>query len=113
MRRMKTRQATKRLAALLTLLTIITACTPSNQPIPTSTSLPVVASQTPQLSPTDKVIPSSTPLACLTQPGRLEREELDQFKPPQQFLFYLPPCYDEKIDERYPVLYLLHGQTYN
>ena len=25
---------------------------------------------------------------------------------------YLPPCYDEKPDERYPVLYLLHGQTY-
>ena len=25
----------------------------------------------------------------------------------------LPPCYDEQTDERYPVLYLLHGQTYN
>ena len=27
-------------------------------------------------------------------------------------MIYLPPCYDEKTDERYPVLYLLHGQTY-
>jgi enterochelin esterase-like enzyme len=27
-------------------------------------------------------------------------------------LIYLPPCYDEKTDKRYPVLYLLHGQTY-
>jgi enterochelin esterase-like enzyme len=32
--------------------------------------------------------------------------------PPQEYLIYLPPCYDEKPDERYPVLYLLHGQTY-
>jgi enterochelin esterase-like enzyme len=32
--------------------------------------------------------------------------------PPQHFRIYLPPCYDEKTDQRYPVLYLLHGQTY-
>jgi len=37
---------------------------------------------------------------------------LDTFKPAQQFRIYLPPCYDEKTDGRYPVLYLLHGQTY-
>ena len=33
-------------------------------------------------------------------------------KPSQQFIVYLPPCYDQMTDERYPVLYLLHGQTY-
>jgi enterochelin esterase-like enzyme len=32
--------------------------------------------------------------------------------PPQEYLVYLPPCYDEMTDRRYPVLYLLHGQTY-
>jgi enterochelin esterase-like enzyme len=32
--------------------------------------------------------------------------------PPQEYLVYLPPCYDEMPDVRYPVLYLLHGQTY-
>ncbi len=32
-------------------------------------------------------------------------------KPPQQFVVYLPPCYDQEMDRRYPVLYLLHGQT--
>jgi enterochelin esterase-like enzyme len=42
----------------------------------------------------------------------VEKEALDAFKPAQEFLVYLPPCYDEKTDERYPVLYLLHGQTY-
>lgn len=32
--------------------------------------------------------------------------------PPQEFIIYLPPCYDQKPDEHYPALYLLHGQTY-
>jgi enterochelin esterase-like enzyme len=27
-------------------------------------------------------------------------------------LIYLPPCYDQQTSLRYPVLYLLHGQTY-
>jgi len=53
-----------------------------------------------------------TPLGCLNQPGRVEQGVVETTKPPQEFLIYLPPCYDEKPDLRYPVLYLLHGQTY-
>jgi len=109
---MNTRQATKLLATLLTLLAIITACLPSNPSISTSTPLPLSVSQIPKPTPTSTVIPTSTPLTCLTQPGRVEAGALDSFKPAQQFLVYLPPCYDEKPDEHYPVLYLLHGQTY-
>lgn len=26
---------------------------------------------------------------------------------------YLPPCYDEQPERRYPVLYMIHGQSYN
>src|SRR5262249_39183806 len=37
---------------------------------------------------------------------------IDTAKPPQLFLIYLPPCYDQEVNQRYPVLYLLHGQTY-
>jgi enterochelin esterase-like enzyme len=42
----------------------------------------------------------------------VEQGVLDTTKPPQQYRIYLPPCYDEQADLRYPVLYLLHGQTY-
>jgi enterochelin esterase-like enzyme len=56
--------------------------------------------------------PTATPLGCLTQPGRVEQGVLQETIPPQEYLIYLPPCYDEKPDLRYPVLYLLHGQTY-
>jgi enterochelin esterase-like enzyme len=32
---------------------------------------------------------------------------------PLEYLVYLPPCYDQQADERYPVLYLIHGQNFN
>ncbi len=81
MHRMKTRQAIsaailriKLIATLLTLLTTITACLPSNPPISTSTPLPPTASQTPRPTATITLTPTSTPLTCLTLPGRVEEE---------------------------------------
>ena len=114
MRRMKTRQAIKQVTTLLTLLAGLYACSPLNQPTPTPTALPPTASPTPLPTLTPSPAPTSTitPLACLTSPGRVEEGSLNSTKPPQEFLIYLPPCYDEKTDQRYPVLYLLHGQTY-
>jgi enterochelin esterase-like enzyme len=116
---MNTRQAlckailrTKWLTFLFTLLATITACTPSSRPIPTSTPVPSVPSPTAQATPTIHFFPTSTPSICRTLPGRIEEGALDSFEPAQEFRVYLPPCYDENTDTRYPVLYLLHGQTY-
>ena len=114
MPRMNTRQAKTLLTSLLALITVITACTPVNPPVPTATYPPPTASLIPTVIP--KLEPSatatSTPLACRTQPGRIEEGSLDSFQPAQEFRVYLPPCYDEEPDMHYPVLYLLHGQTY-
>ncbi len=112
MRRMKTRQAITLLTLLLPLLAGLYACSPSNQPES------VLAAPFPSASPTSTLTPSpsptatftATPLACLTQPGRVEESSLPGSNPPQYFLIYLPPCYDQKADQRYPTLYLLHGQ---
>jgi enterochelin esterase-like enzyme len=112
MRRMKARQARKPISFLLTLLTGLSACSPSNQPTPTLTPFPFNSSRTPEATGTPSSSPTATQLACLTQPGRMEEEILDSTNPAQEFLIYLPPCYDEKTDQRYPVIYLLHGQTY-
>lgn len=30
-----------------------------------------------------------------------------------RFRVYMPPCYEEQPDQSYPVLYLVHGQTFN
>jgi enterochelin esterase-like enzyme len=53
-----------------------------------------------------------TPIVCLTKPGKIEKSILESSNPPQEFLIYFPPCYSENTDKRFPVLYLLHGQTY-
>lgn len=47
----------------------------------------------------------------MTLPGSVVGGAIQTDKPPQQFLVYLPPCYQQDSDRRYPVLYLLHGQT--
>ena len=116
MRRMNTRQAEMLYASLLVCSMVATACSPQNLSIPTSTNLPPTASAPPTPLPTHSPLPPTpltpVPLSCLKRPGRIEQGSLDSFKPAQEFRLYLPPCYDEKTDERYPVLYLLHGQTY-
>lgn len=81
--------------------------------------IPTPSVTVPPPSPTVTLTPSPipptatpTPLTCLTQPGRIEQGVVSTTEPPQDFLIYLPPCYIERTDQRYPVLYLLHGQTY-
>jgi enterochelin esterase-like enzyme len=48
-------------------------------------------------------------------PGQILAHALEstQYPIPFRFLVYLPPCYDERVSQRYPVLYLLHGQNYD
>ena len=41
--------------------------------------------------------------------GQLETSLLRQ---PLDFRVYLPPCYAQQPERRYPVLYLIHGQSY-
>jgi len=111
---MITRQATKLITTLLVLLMGFNACSPLHQFSPAATPLSPTASLPLPLTFTPSPVPSSTniPLACLKNPGRVEAGSLNATKPAQEFFIYLPPCYDEKSDQRYPVLYLLHGQTY-
>jgi enterochelin esterase-like enzyme len=107
---MNTRQATL-IVAFFALLLGLSACSSSQNEIPTATvtSPPPTETSTPTAIPPT---PTATPLTCLTQPGRVEQGVVTVTVPPQEYLIYLPPCYNEQTDKRYPVLYLLHGQTY-
>lgn len=111
---MATRQTLLRIALLLVLLAGSAACVPENSPIPTATKLSPTVSLVPQASHTPSPVPTytTTPLTCFTKPGRVEEGTLESTNPPQEYRIYLPPCHDERADRRYPVLYLLHGQTY-
>ena len=88
--------------------------------LPTRTliSLPAThasPSPTPLASPT--LQPSSTPipLSCWSSPGHFESGSLDTdlLRNPLEFRIFLPPCYAELPHQAYPVLYLIHGQSYN
>jgi enterochelin esterase-like enzyme len=100
-----------KLVLLLSLLLALTGCA-SPAPDPTSIAIPATPTPPPAATATASQVPTPTPLGCLTQPGSVQQGSLDSTRPPQQFLIYLPPCYDAQTDLRYPVLYLLHGQTY-
>lgn len=98
---------------LLSLLAGLIACSPPNPPAPAPTSTPPASTPTQTATAVPPTgTPPPTPLTCLDQPGRVEQSALETTDPPQLYFIYLPPCYDEKTDQRYPVLYLLHGQTY-
>ncbi len=47
--------------------------------------------------------------------GRVEIYEFTTIllRDPLVYRIYLPPCYDEQPEQAYPVLYLIHGQTYS
>lgn len=113
MRRMKTRQAIL-IVTIFSLLFGLSACSASQEVSPTATVTvpPPTATITPSPTPVPPTA-TPTPLGCLTQPGRVERGIIPTADLQQEYLIYLPPCYSELTDQRYPVLYLLHGQTYN
>jgi enterochelin esterase-like enzyme len=111
MRRMMNRQAIFWIFS--TLLFLTSACSTSAETLstPTSTAFPPTATATFTPSPIPPTF-TPTPLTCLTQAGELKQNIISTTNPPQEFLIYLPPCYNELADTKYPVLYLLHGQTY-
>jgi enterochelin esterase-like enzyme len=85
--------------------------TPSPSPAPIST-VSSTSNSTSSPSPATRTPP---PLACFQTGGQIESGELraELLRLPLEFRVYLPPCYREQPDRRYPVLYLIHGQSYN
>jgi len=81
---------------------------PSQTAASTETSIPNTPTFTPEPSNTP------TPLACWHSGGQIDEHQLESeyLEKPLEYLVYLPPCYHEQTEQRYPVIYLLHGQTY-
>ena len=102
-------------AACISLLIGLSACSPVNEGLPTPTTVPttltVPATHTPRPVP---VTPTITPTSstCRNRSGIVQQDVVGTTNPPQEFLIYLPPCYESEANFHFPVLYLLHGQTY-
>lgn len=85
--------------------------TASPTPLPTSA---LSFTPTPSSSPTAAPSLTLTALTCWKKGGQvvLGQLETDLLRQPLDYRVYLPPCYAEQPDRRYPVLYLIHGQSY-
>ena len=113
MRPMKTRQARLGRVVFLSCFALLWGCSSPASPTPTLVTNTATVAVTTTPSPT--VVPATatpTTPACASLPGTLGQDSLATTSPPQQYLFYLPPCYFQDQERRYPVLYLLHGQTF-
>lgn len=88
------------------------------QVTPTQLALKIDASPTAAIpsSPTAKVVtlPPPTSPACLAEGGVVITATLrtKQLPLPLEYRVYQPPCYEEQAPRRYPVLFLIHGQSY-
>jgi enterochelin esterase-like enzyme len=87
---------------------VLGGCQPL-EPAPTETPSATV-------QPTMTPAPTLTPTPyCAETRGRFEFNDIqtELMTHPLYFRVYLPPCYDFDKESRYPVLYLLHGQSSN
>ncbi|MDK2980263.1 MAG: hypothetical protein PWQ55_610 [Chloroflexota bacterium] len=116
---------TRILIILVLLLAVLAlaACGPQAQPVqsteptrtPGPTLPPVEVSRAAQSTATPDVrIEVSLDESC-SNSGEVKRYQLDSelMNGEQYVSVYFPPCYDENREDGYPVLYLLHGQTFD
>ncbi len=85
---------------------------PNNRP--DSTSAPLLPTLAVSPTPTAEAL-TPTPEACRETQGSLDRSEIQTplLNKPMRYVVYRPPCYAANANQRYPVLYLLHGQNYD
>jgi enterochelin esterase-like enzyme len=113
----------KRLIPLLLLISTLTSCggvqattpTATQEAATTETNSALAASATP--TPEEKDGPGSSLEGedCLQGGDEEEVYEVESvhIEGGARVRVYTPPCYAEQPQRSYPVLYLLHGQTYN
>ena len=89
----------------------------TNPPIPESTStlIPIVPTPSPSKTATIASSPTPTQLPCWQDGGTIVDSQIESelVLSPFEFLVYLPPCYQYEPESYYPVLYLIHGQSFN
>lgn len=96
--------------------------------ISTPTQTPILPKTVPSITPTPALSPSSTSagstsptlssptaLPCISKTGQIESAKIttSRLVKPFEYRVYTPPCYEHDLDQRYPVLYLIHGIGFN
>ena len=89
---------------------------PSSAQKPTTTKTAEAPTKTAATrTPNRALLATQTATACLTSGGEIKERELQSEILPNEldFRVYTPPCYTEQIGQSYPVLYLIHGQSFS
>jgi len=110
------------LLSSLFIILILNACKPGADLTPTA---PFVVEKTPTQPSSEATftpLPTSTPhssptptmLPCRQEGGVIVEGQIESklVHNPFEFLIYLPPCYQQEPERYYPVLYLIHGQSF-
>lgn len=86
---------------------------PSKTPSAPLTATPIGTTQS-TTAPSPTPPSTSTAVSCSETSGRVEEYELSTTHQPRplQVRVYLPPCFNPAVEFPYPVLLMLHGQTY-
>jgi enterochelin esterase-like enzyme len=95
--------------------TIVSASeTAVTQASPTPTAAPALIQDSPSTPAPSPTIQPTTPL-CNSKNGQIAIKQLasDWLPDPLDYRVYTPPCYDQLPEQRYPVLYLIHGYGSN
>jgi enterochelin esterase-like enzyme len=90
----------------------------TDQPAPRQTQTsPPEGTATPTPAHTSTPAPSLTPTepACWLEGGYYDHASLETelLRHPLDVRVFVPPCYQQQPDRRYPVLYLIHGQSFS
>jgi enterochelin esterase-like enzyme len=97
-------------------LILLPGCKVPVQPAQISTPTPELVSTLPQ-APTLPVVEKNPDLPVIqcSETGQLKRDEIQSslLSGTLAFAVYFPPCFNNGVQDNYPVLYLLHGQTYD
>ena len=97
---------------------ILTACSAQETPAVLYTppvSITATTLPTPTKIPAPAITATPTPSGCQESTGSISVENVPSslIKPLIEVRVYTPPCYSAALATRYPVLYMLHGQTYD
>jgi enterochelin esterase-like enzyme len=109
---------------MILVLLALNACRPTAPLIPTPTSdrtsteeskhLTLTPAQTKASQPTPTQPATTATPDCLSAGGELTSAHFysEQLENDLYFHIYLPPCYNSASNQRFPVVYLLHGLSY-
>ena len=95
---------------------LLSGCSPARQALPTNTPVPsatATVTQTPPPTSTPMPPTATQPAVCTETTGVVEKGVIETalLDKPLRYNVYLPPCYNFDKSQRFPVLYLLHGQN--